>query len=92
MSKLGYYFASCEKFGASAVVLQSNQSVVLRFPTGDRHASQQTPHAQVVAMVQEVAPPDLMDRLQRGPARFELEEDGRRFSVTVQLSAGSMAV
>jgi len=92
MSKLGYYFASLEKFGASAVILQSNQSVVLRFPTGDRHASQQTPHAQVVAMVQEVAPPDFMDRLQRGTTQFDVEEDGKRFSVTVQLSAGTMAV
>ncbi len=92
-SRIAYYFQSLEKFGASAVVLQSNQSVVLRFPTGDRHASQQTPHQLVVAMVQEVAPQGLMGRLENGaPQRFEVDHEGKRFAITVQLSGGGLAV
>ncbi len=93
MSRIAYYFQSLEKFGAQAVLLQSNQSVVLKFPTGDRHASQQTPHQLVVQMVQEVAPRDLMSRLEGGqPARFEVEDGGKRYGITVQLAQGGMAV
>jgi twitching motility protein PilT len=93
MSRIAYYAKSLEKFGAQGVLLQSNQSVTLRFPTGDRHASQQTPHQMVVQMVQEVAPRDLMTRLESGQAsRFEIEDGGARFVVTVQLAPGGMAV
>ena len=93
MSRIAYYAKSLEKFGAQAVLLQSNQSVTLRFPTGDRHASQQTPHQMIVQMVQEVAPRDLMTRLESGQAsRFDIEDGGARFTVTVQLAPGGMAV
>jgi len=93
MSRIAYYAKSLEKFGAQAVLLQSNQSVTLRFPTGDRHAAQQTTHQQVLQMVQEVAPRDLMGRLENGqPGRFEIEDAGARFTVTVQLAGGGIAV
>ena len=92
MPKISYYLRSLERFAAQAVVLQSNASVVLRFPTGDRHASQQTPHQQVLQMVQEVAPRDLLGRLESGqPVRFEIEDEGR-FALTVQLAPGGMSV
>ncbi|HEY0787714.1 MAG TPA: type IV pilus twitching motility protein PilT [Thermoanaerobaculia bacterium] len=92
MARISYYLRSLERFGAQAIVLQSNQPVILRFPTGDRHASQQTPHQQILQMIQEVAPRDLFGRLESGqPARFELEDEGR-FAITVQLAAGGMAV
>jgi twitching motility protein PilT len=90
VAKITYYVKSLERFGASAVVLTSNQSVVLRFPTGDRHASQQTPHQQVVELVKEIAPRDLMTRLERGPVAFEHEDEGVRFKVTVALAGGGM--
>jgi len=93
MARITYYVKSLDKFGAQAVVLQSNQSVTLRFATGDRHASQQTPHAQLVQMLQEIAPRDLMTRLEGGqPARFDTEDEGLRYTVTVQLVAGGMSV
>ena len=44
MSKLDVYLRSIEKFGATGAVLTSNQPVVMRFPAGDRHATQVTPH------------------------------------------------
>ena len=72
MSKLGHYLKSLEKFGAQAVVLQSNQSVVLRFPTGDRHASQQTPHALVLQLLQRNGGIVLAKNKQHGhPARLQ---------------------
>ena len=93
MARLTYYVKSLEKFGAQAAVLASNQSVTLRFPTGDRHASQQTTHAQLLQMLQEVAPRDLMQRLESGqPARFAVEDDGLHYQVTVQLASGGVSI
>ncbi len=93
MPRIEVYLRSLEKFGATAVVLQSNQSVLLRFPTGDRHASQQTPHQLVIEMVREVAPSNLMQRLESGqPARFEVDDLGNRFALTVQLVGGGLTV
>jgi twitching motility protein PilT len=92
MARISYYLRSLERFGAQAVILQSNQSVTLRFPTGDRHASQQTSHPQLVQMVQEVAPRELLGRLESGqPVRFEVEDEGR-FAITVQLAGDAMTV
>jgi twitching motility protein PilT len=92
-ARLAYYVKSLEKFGAQAIVLASNQPVTLRFPTGDRHASQQTPHQQVVQLVQEAAPRDLMGRLEGGqPARFDVDVEGSRIAVTVQLAGGGLTV
>ena len=50
MSKLDVYLRSIERFGASGAVLTSGQAVTMRFPTGDRHATQVTPHDQVVRL------------------------------------------
>lgn len=74
MSKLDVYLRSIEKFGATGAVLTSNQAVMLRFPQGDRHATQVTPHDQLVVMVREVAPPAALDLIdQQRPTRFTYE-------------------
>src|SRR5215510_9151249 len=84
MARIDAYVKSLEKFGAQALVLASNQSVTLRFPGGDRHATQVTPHDQLVAMVREVAPPPALDAIDAGrPARFELAAGAARFVVSV---------
>ncbi len=84
MPKLDVYLRSIEKFGATGAVLASGQAVTLRFPTGDRHATQVTPHDQLVQIVREVAPPALLDQLEKGrPARLEIESGGRRYAVSV---------
>nr|MBA2541340.1 hypothetical protein [Deltaproteobacteria bacterium] len=71
MSKLDVYLRSIEKFGATGAVLTSNQAVMLRFPSGDRHATQVTPHDQLVILVREVAPPAALDQIDRQrPAQF----------------------
>ncbi|HTJ41934.1 MAG TPA: ATPase, T2SS/T4P/T4SS family [Kofleriaceae bacterium] len=84
MAKIDAYLRSLEKFGARGLVLSSNQSVTLRFPGGDRHATQVTPHDQLVALVREVAPPDALAAVDASrPARFEVTSNGARYTVSV---------
>ncbi len=85
MSKLDVYLRSIEKFGASGAVLSSGQPVLLRFPGGDRSATQVTPHDQLVILVREVAPPAALDQIDaQRPTRFEVDSQGIRYSLTVQ--------
>src|SRR5262245_28915821 len=89
MPKLDVYLRSIEKFGAAGAVLTSGQAVTLRFPTGDRHATQVTPHDQLVGLVREIAPPVVFDRLDQGrPARLEIQSSGRRYGVNVTSRGG----
>jgi len=84
MSKLDVYLRSIEKFGASGAVLTSNQAVTLRFPTGDRHATQVTPHDLLVGLVREIAPPAALDQIDRQrPTRFDYESGGMRYGINV---------
>ena len=74
MAKLDVYLKSIERFGAAGAVLVSNQAVTLRFPAGDRQATQVTPHDQLVALVREIAPPAALGAIdQSRAARFEYE-------------------
>jgi len=93
MAKLDAYLRSIEKFGASGAVLSSGQAVTLRFPTGDRNATQVTPHDQLVGMVRELAPPAALDTIdQNRPALFQIESEGRRYSVAVAPRPGMWQV
>ena len=74
MAKLDVYLKSIERFGASGAVLSSNQAVTLRFPAGDRQATQITPHDALVAIVREIAPGAAIAAIDQGrPARFDYE-------------------
>ncbi|MDX2087237.1 MAG: ATPase, T2SS/T4P/T4SS family [Kofleriaceae bacterium] len=93
MSKLDVYLRSIEKFGAAGAVLTSGQAVTLRFPAGDRQATQVTAHDQLVVMVREVAPPSVIDQIdQQRPARFEIESMGIRYGISVAPRPGSWSV
>lgn len=93
MSKLDVYLRSIEKFGASGAVLTSGQPVLMRFPTGDRHATQVTPHDQLVILVREVAPPAALDQIDaQRPARFEVDSQGIRYTLSVQARPGAWQV
>jgi twitching motility protein PilT len=74
VAKLDVYLKSIERFGAAGAVLVSNQAVTLRFPAGDRQATQVTPHDQLIALVREVAPPAALASIDQGrPMRFDYE-------------------
>jgi twitching motility protein PilT len=84
MGRIDVYLRSIERFGAAGALLASGQSVTLKFPTGDRHATQVTPHDQLVALVREVAPPAALDQIDRArPAKFEIDSNGTRYTITV---------
>ena len=93
MAKLDVYLRSIRQLGAQGAVLTSGQAVTLRFPTGDRHATQITSHDQLVALVREIAPPEAIDQLDRTrPASFELEALGGRWSLQVAPRPGAWHV
>lgn len=93
MPKIDAYLRSIERFGASGALLASGQSITLRFPTGDRHATQVTPHELLVAMIREVAPAAAWGSLDAGkPASFELDSGGNRFSIAATPHPGAWQV
>ncbi|MEO8707225.1 MAG: ATPase, T2SS/T4P/T4SS family [Kofleriaceae bacterium] len=93
MSKLDVYLRSIERFGATGAILTSNQAVTLRFPTGDRHATQVTPHDQLVGLVREVAPPAALDLIDKNrPARFDYDSSGTMYSLAVVPRLGAWQV
>lgn len=93
MPKIDVYLRSVERFGASGAILTSGQAVTLRFPTGDRNATQITPHDQLVTMVREIAPPPVLDQIDRSrPARFEIDSNGIRYAISVTPRAGTWQV
>lgn len=89
MAKLDAYLRSIERFGAAGAVLTSGQAITLRFPQGDRHATQVTPHDQLVALVREVAPPAALDQIDKNrPAKFDVDSGGTRYSLDVTPKPG----
>ena len=84
MARIDVYLRSIERFGAAGAVLTSGQAVTLKFPAGDRNATQVVAHDQLVAMVREIAPPPALDQIDAGrPARFDFESNNLRYSVAV---------
>jgi twitching motility protein PilT len=93
MAKLDVYLRSIKQLGAQGAVLSSGQAVTLRFPTGDRHATQITSHEQLAGLVREVAPPAVLEQLDKTRAvRFEIEGHGGRWSINVTPKPGSWLV
>src|ERR1700710_2716355 len=89
MAKIDPYLRSIEKFGAAGAVLTSGQPITLKFPAGDRNATQVVGHDQLVQMVREIAPPQALDQIDAGrPARFEYESNGARYLVAVAPKPG----
>ena len=84
MAKIDVYLRSIEKFAAAGAILTSGQAVTLRFPTGDRNATQIVPHDQLVMMVREIAPPPALDAIDKGrPGRFDFDSNGTRYGLSV---------
>ena len=93
MARLDSYLRSIERFGATGATLSSGQAVTLKFPAGDRQATQVTPHDQLVILVREIAPPDALDGIDRNrPAAFDYESNGVRYTVSVTPRPGAWVV
>jgi twitching motility protein PilT len=93
MARLDVYLRSIKQLGAQGAVLTSGQAVTLRFPTGDRHATQITSHDQLVGLIREVAPPGVLDQIDKNrPAKFDIEASGARWSIGVTPRPGAWQV
>lgn len=89
MAKLDVYLRSIKQLGAQGAVLTSGQAVTLRFPTGDRHATQITSHDQLVGLIREVAPPSVLDQIDRSRSvKFDIEASGGRWTINVAPKPG----
>jgi twitching motility protein PilT len=93
VAKIDVYVSSLVKYSARSVVLASGGNVTLRFPTGDRFASQTTAHADLVAMIDEIAPPAVAAGVRSGNrATFKYPYQGRSYVVTIEPSANAWRV
>lgn len=93
MTKLDVYLRSIERFGATGAILVSGQPVTLKLPGGDRQAQQVTPHDQLVVLVREVAPPAVLDQIDaQRAARFDVDSEGRRYTLSVTPRPGAWMV
>jgi twitching motility protein PilT len=83
--------ASLGKFGAQGALLSSGEKVQLVFPTGKRYASQTTPHASLVKLVEEIVPPTT--QLNRnGGTTFIYNHNGSQVVIRVDASISSWKV
>src|SRR5512143_1567363 len=93
MARIDVYLRSIERFGAAGAILTSGQAVTLRFPTGDRHATQVTHHDALVALVREIAPPIALDMIDRGQSSsFDIDSGNTSYTLTVNPQRGAWQV
>jgi twitching motility protein PilT len=93
MARIDGYLRSIERFGAAGAVLVSGQSITLKFPAGDRQATQVTAHDQLVAMVREVAPIDALQLIDAGrPAKFAFESGTYSYQAAVTIATSGWTV
>ena len=88
MPQIDALLASMAKFEAQSALLSSNEKVQLVFPTGKRYASQSTPHASLVKLVEEIVPAGVtLNR--NGGTTFVYNAGGT--PVTIRVDAGLSA-
>ncbi len=103
MLRIDFYVQHLVRHQADAVVLSSNQPVRFSFATGDRQSKSPVEHAQIVQLIEESAPPRVLDQLRsEGRARFGHSGAGMDVTVdvasrgssdwTVRISPGSAAL
>jgi twitching motility protein PilT len=98
MAQIDQLLGSIVRFGATGAVLASDEKVTLSFPSGPRFASQTTPHAALVRMIEEITPPGLVIgdgettfsyRNGHGPVRVRVDVDGAAWKVTIEPADGA---
>ncbi len=84
MARIDLYLRNLERFGAHEMVLNSGSNVLLRFPSGDRFATQTTSHEVLVELIREIATPQVWGTLESGHKIFlEHALDGAAYRITV---------
>ena len=91
MPQIDALLQSLSKFGAQGALLSSGDKVQLVFPTGKRYASQTTPHAALVKLVEEIVPPTT--HLNRnGGTTFLYNHNGQSVVIRVDASISTWRV
>ena len=91
MPQIDALLQSLAKFGAHGALLASGEKVQLIFPAGKRYASQTTPHAALVKLVEEIVPPTT--QLNRnGGTTFLYHYNGSQVVIRVDASVSSWRV
>jgi twitching motility protein PilT len=91
MAQIDQLLASVTRFGATGALLSSDQKVMLSFPGGPRYASQTTPHASLVRMVEEILPPGVVINPAGGTV-FSYGNGGNPVRVGVEMEQGRLRV
>ena len=85
MARIDQFLSNVVRMRAHGMQLTSNSAVALRYPDGEKPVSHRTPHEDLVALIQQIAPPlakSLLDANQ--PAMFPYESQGRTWIVRVR--------
>ena len=91
--RIDLYLPSLTRFHASSIVLASEANVCLRFSTGERFANQTTTHADLVALVEQIAPSGAAAEIKAGSrASFPYQTGGDTYSVSVEPKPGKWRV
>jgi twitching motility protein PilT len=100
MAQIDQLLGSIARFGATGAILGSDEKVMLSFPTGPRFASQTTPHASLVRMIEEILPPGVRVgdgattfsyRNGHGPVRLRVDVDGGAWKVVIESAERAVA-
>src|SRR5688500_7019724 len=84
MAKIDSYLKSVTRFSASGLVLKSNAHVLLKFPAGDRFATQTVAHEALQELVRAIVPASMRLGLDTGrQVDFPYVLDGQRFRLSV---------
>jgi twitching motility protein PilT len=85
---------SISRFGASGAILMSDEKVMLAFPGGPRYASQTTPHASLVRMIEEILPEGMVANKNggttfpyssaHGPVTIRVDAKGGKWKVAIE--------
>jgi twitching motility protein PilT len=94
MPQIDQLLGSIVRFGATGARLASDEKVTLSFPSGPRFASQTTPHAWLVRMIEEILPPGLEINKNggttfpyangHGPVIVRVDAKGGRWKVAIE--------
>jgi twitching motility protein PilT len=90
MAQIDQLLGSIARFGATGAILTSDEKVLLSFPSGPRFASQTTPHASLVRMVEEILPPGVA--IGNGATTFSYQNGHGPVLVRVDVNSGTWKV
>jgi len=86
MLRVDFYIQQLMRHNALGIELTSNQPVVFSFPQGERRSNNPIEHRQVVTLLQEIAPPQVLQQLnQNKTAEFVYSQGSAEVQLKVHI-------